>query len=1154
MDYALLTHPDPDKRTHALEALRHQLEQPNVSIETDRDLVQALKPCVKSSNSLVSNHALAVLEPYFAALGGGEHHALNTLKYALTQLVPWEKLADAKPATRTSAARVVIAAAHASLLHSNAASHHKDSSAPWTLVEAGLKEHGFSSKNARAREQAVHILATLRANSTSAESTDRALPPLRPFTPLLLPLLADADPHVRAAALDSTIRIFTDLAVSDAARADLKKEMQRIGVAPKLQDQILAQVLGGGSQFHDRSPSSGGGSSSPSSVTTAAPAVHSSRAPTGNVTTSSTAASTSTSLPGGSAPTPSASTSTSAPDLAPVYIASERDLDAEFAAMRAGFEGRETEHNWTARDRSVARMRGMIVGGVTGRGDLCEAFVRNVRDVQEGIIKTASSLRTTVALSALSLISELAVALPPSPTTEHLLDAFLSHCLSVAGQTKKIVAAGSQATVTTLLQHSTLHLRTIQLVVALLNEKTASARQFGAQHVVTLLRVMRSTRSKTALDSSGGGTEVLAAAIGKGLVDANPQVRETSRVAFWEFDNVWPERAAVIAAGLDPSGRKLLDKAKSALQLASSAEPPAASGSVTSPVRATTSAERASHHSPTTASYSPLQTRSSGASKKPSVREAMMAARKKMLADKENGVPPHGQTGDFLEVGGESPLPPPVPAIPESPSSPSVVGRSTQLETPTRTRSPPLSRQTFSSAGNLSPRADNAPSFSSSSAETTMFSPSGHHDHVPESIVDDALRDQARQAELAAERLLELSLEEAEDNHQRVFSPGTATVSTGASATPQPERTAARTPGVVEAFSTPLPNPALKRFARAGGGRDSNLAAFEDSPDPRDATGAAAGRGGWWTCQRAETPSNIDPLGPQSQPEVTVSDEQRTGLAKLVADLCRADRPAGDPSAFRELSELSRKVPMRNDAAGATASALDPFAGFEDDVAEAQQPSVLFWREDRAFNKIYDRLETLLLRPEGDLTEPVHDAALRLMRDLVENQFACFVGAEANLFQLILKLRERPTRNSIAATEVVSTSFAARLEPVYGLGVLKPALSTYLSASETPTPGSFTLALRLFGNFLERLPGEVVEDVLPQWAGLVRRALDDADSGDLRRAAIMALVSAQSALASSAIAEDDDADGVSAQRLDELVGGLRPDQRSLIAYYIARKR
>ena len=479
---------------------------------------------------------------------------------------------------------------------------------------------------------------------------------------------------------------------------------------------------------------------------------------------------------------------------------------------------------------------------------------------------------------------------------------------------------------------------------------------------------------------------MLAGAIGRGLVDANPQVRETSRVAFWEFENVWPERAAAVAAGLDASGRKLLDKAKPALQPTNRAESAdaAATGSVTSPVRAATSAERTTHHSPiTAASSSPLQTRSNGASKKPSVREAMMAARKKMLADKENAVPPpRSQTGGFLDVGDESPLPPPVPAVPESPSSPSVVGRPPQLETPTRTRSPPLPRQTSSSTGTMSPRARDAQS-SSSAAEATMFSPSVYNDHVPESIVDDALRDQARQAELAAERLLELSLEEAEDDGQRVFSPGTAAMSSGA--TPRNERIAAGTaPGVAEAFSTPLPNPALKRFARAGGGGggSSNFAAFEDSPDPRDATGAAAGRGSWWTRQRAGAPSTSttaasDPLGPLPQPEVTVSDEQRAGLLKLVADLCRTDRPAGDSSVFRELSELSRKVPMRDDAAGATGSVSDPFAGLEDDVAESQQPSVLFWHENRAFNKIYDRLETLLLRPEEDLVSNFASSLLR---------------------------------------------------------------------------------------------------------------------------------------------------------------------------------
>lgn len=64
-------------------------------------------------------------------------------------------------------------------------------------------------------------------------------------------------------------------------------------------------------------------------------------------------------------------------------------------------------------------------------------------------------------------------------------------------------------------------------------------------------------------------------------------------------------------------------------------------------------------------------------------------------------------------------------------------------------------------------------------------------------------------------------------------------------------------------------------------------------------------------------------------------------------------------------------------------------------------------------------------------TVPEHDAALRLLRDLVENQFACFVGAEANLFELILKLRERPTRNvslllsdSSRSAQILTTLFA----------------------------------------------------------------------------------------------------------------------------------
>lgn len=142
--------------------------------------------------------------------------------------------------------------------------------------------------------------------------------------------------------------------------------------------------------------------------------------------------------------------------------------------------------------------------------------------------------------------------------------------------------------------------------------------------------------------------------------------------------------------------------------------------------------------------------------------------------------------------------------------------------------------------------------------------------------------------------------------------------------------------------------------------------------------------------------------------------------------------------------------------------------------------------------------------------QATRDAALRLLKDLVENQFPCFVGEEGGVFELVLQLREnpsrsvrhdsplstedsgtnplrRPTLKSIAATELIANSFASRLEPVYGLGALKPALSTYLAASSPPCAGSFALGLRLLGGFYEQLPGEVLEDVLPQSAAIVQQ-------------------------------------------------------------------
>lgn len=215
------------------------------------------------------------------------------------------------------------------------------------------------------------------------------------------------------------------------------------------------------------------------------------------------------------------------------------------------------------------------------------------------------------------------------------------------------------------------------------------------------------------------------------------------------------------------------------------------------------------------------------------------------------------------------------------------------------------------------------------------------------------------------------------------------------------------------------------------------------------------------------------------------------------------------------------------------------------------------------------------------------DIALLLLKDLVDNQFPCFAGEESGLFSLLFKLREDPSRTvrpsafsfsfrpiltptavqSIAATESIATLFASRLEPVYGLGCLNPSLAAYLSsASSSTTPSdaiarSYALGLKLMGTLFEGLPDEVLEDVLPSSKDLLKQvrptsssfsmtvlnasqslqALNDAHSGDLRRAAITALVSADSVLRDE-------------QRLTELIGGLPRDQANLLAYYCAKKR
>lgn len=225
--------------------------------------------------------------------------------------------------------------------------------------------------------QALHYLHALRL---PPPELNVPLPPLRPFTPLVLPLLSDPDQQVRSLALSTVIDIFSAPVVTPAGKADLKKEMIRLDVGKKVQDTILEAVF---------RPSAGANGTEMTNTADVTPGSSRPRAPSPPTLVAN--------LPPSAFPAdPSAvhTPAVSVSDVVPVYVATARDVHGEFEAMKSCFEGKETEHNWMSRDRSVARLRGMVKAEV--RDSFSDEFLFGLKSVSEGVLKTVGESMTSL--------------------------------------------------------------------------------------------------------------------------------------------------------------------------------------------------------------------------------------------------------------------------------------------------------------------------------------------------------------------------------------------------------------------------------------------------------------------------------------------------------------------------------------------------------------------------------------------------------------------------------------------------------------------------------------------------------------------------------------------------------------------------------------
>ncbi|KAG8992281.1 suppressor of tub2 mutation, partial [Tulasnella sp. 427] len=566
---------DIDAKVDALNKLQPQFEEATELSDVE-GVIAVLKSCLRTSNQLLTAATLAVIPSFIriisssasqAASGAGSNPptpgktgtspAVQHLRHAIVAFLPpggvVDRLGEQREKARDSARLALVEISGAAFQSSppTVGSRIKDVAkgheTPLALVEKYVKELGLGSKVARVREQTTLALVEVRRDNRTF--------PIRPYLPQLVECLEDPDANVRECTRSSIVALFTGPQVSDAARADLKNEMAKKGVRKGIVNDVLSKLMSASTTTSNTPDASEPGedeSASSARVPTRKPNLLGRSVTAPVFARTATTASTRTAM----SEEVVASPSTEIPD---VYIASARDLEHEFSSMVPFFEGRETEHNWLDRERSVIRLRGMVRGDVNERyPDMWFSGLKG--GILESTLKALLSLRTTVASHACALYSELAAAMGPS--FDPLIEVVLTHLLKMGGFTKKIVAQQSQVAVTAILTHTS---ATPRLVLPLLwsyaQEKTVQVRAYMVGHFKTMLEIhARRPTGKAAIEASGG-LDTVEKAIKRSLGDPNPGVREQGRSAFWVFHEIWPANAATLMGTLDNAAKTQLQKA-----------------------------------------------------------------------------------------------------------------------------------------------------------------------------------------------------------------------------------------------------------------------------------------------------------------------------------------------------------------------------------------------------------------------------------------------------------------------------------------------------------------------------------------------------------------------------------------------------------------
>ncbi|KAF4451177.1 STU1 [Fusarium albosuccineum] len=534
-----------DSKVQYVTLIKSGIKQHNVPETSVPQLFDGLRAATTSQHAALVNAGFTALNHLLTRLSRQDPKLLSK-EAARTLPLVVEKLGDHKDKFRSLAMHSLVS------LFAVAPAD----------VERFIRNTAMGGKNPRAKETAMHWLLQMHK--------EQGLP-FRAYVPVLMELLEDADGMVRDAAKNTVIELFRS--APNAAKSDLKRQLKNFKVRPAIEQAIVKELA----------------------PTSARPETPLEVAPPARPALAASVSSVSGDRP----ITPAIDTKPET--LEPLYVNTNRELDDIFKEMAWSFEGKETEQNWLKREDYMTRLRRLNVGNAAT--DFPDTFLAGLRGMLDGIIKSVTSLRTSLCKEGCGLVQEIANTFGPAmdPMVELLMQTFVK----LSAGTKKISSQLANVTVDTILSRVSYTPRLMQHIWNACQDKNVAPRTYVTGWLKTILK--KEAQHKNHVEHTGG-VDLIEKCIKKGLGDANPAVREKMRSTFWTFWGVWPARADAIMADLDTTAQKLLNKDPGNPNSPKKGEPVARPGLGLS--------------------------KSTMGTSKPSLREAMMAQRKANLAAK----------------------------------------------------------------------------------------------------------------------------------------------------------------------------------------------------------------------------------------------------------------------------------------------------------------------------------------------------------------------------------------------------------------------------------------------------------------------------------------------------------------------------------------